>query len=122
MQIDKQINAFQLSRCAEEFYKRLAVSFSLTMNGGSPKPHGRMQCLPSTCNAMFTGGHVLHNASALDVVASRVHIAPLWKSSILLPLRFRPGQSGLGRNERRRVVAACSQLAVCRSYRLMSHG
>ena len=38
----------------------------------------------------------------------------LGNSVILLPLRFRPGQSGLGRNERERVVAECSQLAGCR--------
>ena len=33
----------------------------------------------------------------------------LRNTAILLPLRFRPGQSGLGRNERGRVVAECSQ-------------
>ena len=38
----------------------------------------------------------------------------LGNSVILLPLRFRPGQCGLGRNERGRVVAECSQLAGCR--------
>ena len=43
-------------------------------------------------------------------------------SAILLPLRFQPGQSGLGRNVRRRVVAEGSLLAGCRSELLMRPG
>ena len=43
-------------------------------------------------------------------------------SDLLLPLRFQPGQFGLGRNVRRRVVTEGSPLAGCRSELLMRPG